>query len=545
MINRREFFRYAAGVAVASAAIPAIQKKARAAVTGKRICELELLAPDWPVTREALNGIMPHWEELGLRIKVSFEAFNEAYPRILGHRFGHGACMIWGPGEERLDPGFFLREFYHSSRARKGFWNYGRFQNKTMDEKIEAQDREMDEKRRAKIIVALQERLADEHAIFTLMHPPVWQAFNVRDWEGYVAQIGVGHTNIWTYLKIRPRTGLKIFRVVINETVESFNPMVANYNFHRLVYDTFARWGPDGMVIPWAAQAWRVVGDDEVELKIRPGMRFHDGKAVTVEDARFSLEIANRTESPAFPPEAEEIERVESRGEGTVRIRLRHPHAPFLTTGLCSLPLLPRHIWQEVEDPLKWENAPMIGSGPFRLKSGGPGDDIILEANPEHWAAPAISILRLVPLGDMDEAMEMLRRNEVDALEAHLSSEMVDDLASVSHLDVRDAPSNGLLEVRGDLSCPPFNDRAFRRALDHAIPREEINKISFRGRATLARNSVITPRLEQWGSASIPAVPFDVQKARDILKEAGYGWEMGKRLCCPPKSWKPKEGEKD
>jgi len=547
MINRREFLRYTAGLAVASAAVSTGHTRTRAAVTGKRIPELELLAPDWPAAREALSGILPHWESLGLKIKVSFEPFEEAYPRILAHRFGHGACMIWGPGEERLDPGFFLREFYHSSRAQKGFWNYGRFQDTTVDDKLAAQDEEMDARRRAEKIVALQGRLAGEHAVFTLMHPPVWQAFNVKDWEGHIAQIGAGYVTLWTYLRIRSRTGRKIFRVGTEETVESFNPVVARNNVHRLVYDTFARWGPDGGVVPWAASAWKVIGDDEVEFTIRPGMRFHDGKAVTAEDARFSLETVYSTGAAAFPAAVREIERAETRGEDTVRIRLKRPHAPFLTAGICSIPVLPRHIWQEVDDPLKWNNTSMIGSGPFRLKSGSPGGEIILEANPEHRAVSEAVILRLSLPGDMEEAVEMLRRDELDALEAHLSLDAVDALASAHHLAVREAAGNGLLEVRGDLSRPPFNDKAFRRALDHAIPREEINRVSFRGRATLARNSVISPRLEQWGSARIPTVPFNLEKARNILKEAGYGWEMGKHLCCPPMGWEDKEGgrEKD
>jgi len=548
-ISRRDLLRYAAGLAVAATVAPAARKRAGAAVTGKRIHELELLAPDWPAAREALNKIMPRWEARGLNIQVSFERFEKAFPRILTHHFGHGACMIWASGEERLDPGFFLKEFFHSSRTLKGFWNYGKFHDKTIDEKIEAQDREMDHARRVEKIIALQERLAEQHAIFPLVHPPIWQAFNVRDWEGYVACVGTGHTNIWTYLRLKSGTGRDVFRLMLADSMDDFNPLVAgnlgNAAVQRLVYDTFARWGPDGQVVPWAARAWEVQGDDTVNLQLRAGMRFHDGRPVTVEDARFSLEIARISGSPAFPLAAGEIERLDVIGADTVRVHLKRPCATFLSVGLCSMMLLPRHIWEEVDNPLGWKNDAMIGSGPFCLKSGAPGQEIVLEAFKEHWAAPRFYNMRLMPPRGLNEAVEMLRRDEADALEAHLSPDAVDELALINHLAVREAPGNGILEVRGDLSSPPFNNRAFRRALNHAIPREDINRAAFRGNATLARNSVITPRLAEWGSNRLPAAAFDTQKAREILKEAGYGWELGGRLCCPPKSWKPKEESGD
>jgi peptide/nickel transport system substrate-binding protein len=548
-ISRRDLLRRAVGLAIASAVVPAAGNRAGAAVTGKRIPELEMLAPDWPAAHEALNRIITHWKELGLQIRPSFEKFDKAFPRILTHHFGHGACMIWAGGEERLDPGFFLREFYHSSRAIEGFWNYGRFIDKAIDEKIESQDREMELARRVEKLIDLQERLAEEHAIFCLMHPPIWQAFNIRDWGGYIPAIGTGHMNIWTYLRLKSNTGRDTFRLVLNLPVKDLNPLVATNHkgcsAYRLVYDTFARWGPDGRVRPWAAKAWKVVTDDTVDLQIRPGMLFHDGRPVTVEDARFSLEIFKKSQWVAFPSDAGEIERVDLVGEDTVRVRLKDPCASFLTVGLCTLMLLPSRIWKEVKNPQDLKIDAMVGSGPFRLKSGAPDGEIVLEAHKGHWAAPIIHRIRLLTPRALDESVEMLRRDEVDALEAHLSPDAVNELASVPHLAVREAPGNGVLEVRFDVSSPPFNDKAFRAALNHAIPREDINRAAFRGSATLAHNSVITPRLEQWGSGRIPAVSFDVQKARNILKEAGYGWELGGRLCCPPKGWKAKEGSGD
>jgi peptide/nickel transport system substrate-binding protein len=80
----------------------------------------------------------------------------------------------------------------------------------------------------------------------------------------------------------------------------------------------------------------------------------------------------------------------------------------------------------------------------------------------------------------------------------------------------------------------PFDDPKFRLALTYAVPREQTLEETFQGYGDVG-TSVIAPANEYWTNPKIKPYPFDLEKARNILKEAGYRWDEKGRLCYPPK----------
>ena len=103
-------------------------------------------------------------------------------------------------------------------------------------------------------------------------------------------------------------------------------------------------------------------------------MRWHDGKPVTAEDVKFSFDYHKKWKAPFFLPALSNVVAVEVPSANTVRIRLENPSAPFVSTVLAGMFLIPKHIWESipekagVDDPLKFANDKPVGSGPFKLR---------------------------------------------------------------------------------------------------------------------------------------------------------------------------------
>jgi peptide/nickel transport system substrate-binding protein len=94
-------------------------------------------------------------------------------------------------------------------------------------------------------------------------------------------------------------------------------------------------------------------------------------------------------------------------------------------------------------------------------------------------------------------------------------------------------PSHRLFMARPNMQRKPFDDREFRRALFHAIDLKKIHQIVFEGAGDEGRNTPISPVFKLWHNSKIPPIDFSLDKARQILKDAGYTWDSAGRLCFP------------
>ncbi len=92
---------------------------------------------------------------------------------------------------------------------------------------------------------------------------------------------------------------------------------------------------------------------------------------------------------------------------------------------------------------------------------------------------------------------------------------------------------HGMHEMRPNMDKKPMSDPAFRKALQHCIDRKKLVDILFEGAATICRNTPITPLNKDWSNPEIPEMEYDLEKARKILKDAGYTWDDQGNLLMP------------
>jgi peptide/nickel transport system substrate-binding protein len=303
------------------------------------------------------------------------------------------------------------------------------------------------------------------------------------------------------------------------------------------------RIGPDGQVGPWAAEKVSWVDDTTIDITLRAGMTFHDGKPVTIDDVIFSFTApAMGDKSPMYKPFVADIAVMEKTGERSMRMKLKQTNTAFFTASLAKINLIPKHIWEPVMADLmnKPENAEAlkepshVGSGPFKMVRWRGQEEIVLERFGAHFQAPKIErwILRIVP--NAEATLGMLKRGELNFLGMFAGDPEVlvkfakenPDVAVKSEVDI------GFEFVAFNNRRPPFNEAAFRRALSTSIDRRLMVQAAW-GDFAIPANSHVSPALAYWHDPKVDNMKTGLADAKKILQDAGYR-VIGGKLHYPP-----------
>jgi peptide/nickel transport system substrate-binding protein len=251
----------------------------------------------------------------------------------------------------------------------------------------------------------------------------------------------------------------------------------------------------------------------EIVFRLRPGLRFHDGRALTASDVRYTFEWirdpANRSpHRSAFGP----LESIETPGPLVVLFRLKEPFAPFLTEmtrGIVPAGTAARGY------------APPIGAGPFMVADVEPGDSVTLDPFlGYHGGAPALSrvVVKFIP--DSTLRFLELKMGSVNFVLNGIDPEMLPEAAKNPNLVVEEAAGSNASYLGFNLSDPVLSDPRVRRAIAMALDRETIVRTLWKGKADLA-DSILAPAF--WAHAGgLEPVPFDPAAARRLLDEAGF-----------------------
>ena len=547
-LSRREFLQIAAttgGAMLAGSSLLSVPSEAIAA-PGKPIPPISIMYyGNWQEIVEFFKKAAIDLRKLGITPKLNPAVNTTVVAKSLKeHDYGDVSSIAWGAIPYRLDPNFLLEELMHSARAKVGGRNYGHYKSAKFDAACDAQKKEMDRNTRQKLDWEAQAVAAADYPIWWLAHPVVISAYNERDFEGAVEMMGCGYGllySMWSYLKMRPKTERKTLRSGLQVEFDSLNPFTAstspNQTFMRYFYDTFARIGPDLKPQPWAAESWKVVEPTIIDLVLRNGMKFHDGRPVTDEDVRFTFDYLKKWNFPFFKHAMDAIERVEVR-DRNIRFHLVKPYAPFFFITLTWLFILPKHIWEKVpqevgvKHPGEYENPNPIGSGPFMFGHWRKGQEIYFKANKEHFAAPALDDFYFVIIPSVDGVAGAIERGEIDITQYTLTPSLAERLKEVPFLRVGYTPSHMVYEARPDMRKKPFDDANFRKAIYHALDRRPFINF-FAGQAIEASNTPISPLNKFWHNPNLPAPEYHIEKAKEVLRKAGYTWDSEGRLCFP------------
>ncbi len=289
-----------------------------------------------------------------------------------------------------------------------------------------------------------------------------------------------------------------------------------------LLFDTLT-WKDEDGVIPWLADEW-TVSDDGTEwtFTLRPGVTWHDGEPLSADDVAFSFDYFKQHRAALkWSWSLGTMEHAEAIDGRTVALRLAEPLAGAHEGLIGSLPIIPRHVWEGVEDPtrLTSEEA-VIGSGPFKLVEYSKEEArYVYEANGDYFrGVPTVDGLTFVKVENQALALKTgtidcadFWGKEIDAVREFEDDETV---------GIIDGPSFWVLKMIFNTQRAPFDDVELRQAVAHAIDRERIVSQVTHGGAVVANPGIVSP-FTDWHNPNLPAYEHDRARARALLEEAG------------------------
>lgn len=531
------FLGAATGLIAAYAISPAIAQEEK---LGELIPTMSIVyyAPDAGVEyQQSARVLIEAFEQLGLDIELKPLQQSSMVSQIhVGGGLEDLALGSWGGDPDRLDPNFWIVDLTACGMRRNA--------TKYCDEEYSAiakeQARTLDEDKRLELVWQAQEFAQKELPWWLVSHRANGLLYNGDRWENLTipAPIPPHETVLHPWLTMTPKGDDRIVDWAHFEDVSTYNPLTeqTSQGWLKFVYDPYVRFD-GGDIVPWAVASWEPIDDTTLELKLREGMTFHDGKPVTTDDAVFSLNLMVEKQPPVLADSLAGIESAEKIDDLTFRINLSDPNPAVLRQGLTDLVILPKHIWENVSDPMEWDPVSedgVIGSGPFAFESWDRNQQHVLSTFKDHWAAPAYDGLRRLSLGQADAIRAAMVDGAADIATTVLPVATMEQLGqSEDHLGFEMSPSFSTLTVWVNHEKAPFNDFEFRRALKFATDKERVALEGWLGFAVAGGEGIVPEALGKWHNTDLEVIPFDVEMAKQVLKDAGYGLDADGRLHFP------------
>jgi peptide/nickel transport system substrate-binding protein len=276
------------------------------------------------------------------------------------------------------------------------------------------------------------------------------------------------------------------------------------------------------------AESWTVSQDKLTwTFKLRPGVKFHDGREVTAADVKYSIDrIKNPKTVATARSDFEPVKDVEVVDDKTVAFHLKRPYS-ILPIAL-QLPAWAAIVPKGSGSTL---GRKPDGTGPFQYVSQVRNTSLTLKRFPDYWerGKPRVDRLVFTYIPDENARVNALRTGQVDFIDsvplAQTAAVQRDTRVSVVKFD-----SSWVDELGLNTQRKPFNDPRVRQAIAHALNRAEIAKVATFGLGKTT-NTMVAPTSPVKVDAE--GLAYDPELAKKLLREAGYpdGFSMSFAPC--------------
>ena len=299
-------------------------------------------------------------------------------------------------------------------------------------------------------------------------------------------------------------------------------PQITPFGILYAIHDALVRPYPGQKMGPSLAESWKESVDGKTyEFVLRRGLKFHNGDPVTAEDVKFSFE---RYKGAGAKILQDRVERVEVVTPLIVRFHLKEPWPDFMTFYGTTAPaagiVVPKKYLTQVGDD-GFRKHP-VGAGPYKFVSHQPGVEVVLEAYPGYWRrVPNVKTLVMKSVPEATTRAVMLKSGEADIAYV-LDGPDAESIKRDSRMQVVASKHASIFWIEfADQWDPksPWHDKRLRLAVNYALNRQRINEAACLGFCPPA--GVVVPRVMEF-SLQVDPLPFDPQRAKQLLVEAGY-----------------------
>lgn len=335
--------------------------------------------------------------------------------------------------------------------------------------------------------------------------------------------------------------GKAFFKMGTDSTIDSLNPMVAFQAtaiwVHTNIYPYLLNYNNQAELIPSFATDWKSSdGGHTYTFHTQPDAQWSDGKPLTAADAAWTINTLVKFKGGAtsyWAPQMLDVVKAEAPNDTTLVVHYSKPIATALSN-IASFPILPEHVWSKLakgngkamktytNEPS--DGHPVVSGGPFMLTKYQKDQLAILQANPHWWGPkPKISGFGIEIFSNTDAMLSAFKQGEVDAIN-DVPNTAVKTLQG--SFTVSATPGNFFYDFIIN-SAPDKSDHRellnhqLRVAFEYAIDRQRIVDTALNGYGTIGA-TIVPATTGKWHDSSQKPLPFDIDKANQILDSLGY-----------------------
>lgn len=275
---------------------------------------------------------------------------------------------------------------------------------------------------------------------------------------------------------------------------------------------------------PNLATSWAFSEDNRtLTFHLRPNARWSDGTPVTAEDVAFTFRVQKDRRLPWSGQEIKDfIEDVEAVSPTEVRFHFSRAY-PYQLMDANDGHIVPAHAWGKI--PVEaWSHTDfsrvLVTSGPFRVGSHTPQQQLVLVRDPVFWNQPKPYLDRVIfkVIPDAGQQLSQLLAGLVDMV-LMVPPREAQEVKRNPNLELVEVPSRVWGYIGWNNRRPPFSDRRVRRALSLGINRQAIVETVYWGFARLARGPI--PSTMWAANRNLKPLPYDPVQAAELLEAAG------------------------
>ncbi|MTI66153.1 MAG: diguanylate phosphodiesterase [Firmicutes bacterium] len=293
-----------------------------------------------------------------------------------------------------------------------------------------------------------------------------------------------------------------------------------------LIFDSLLEKDEDGL-ISWLSKDWKISDDGkEYNFKLNENVKWHDGKKFTAEDVKFTFDYYKK-----HPPVWNElivngtyiIKETKILDENTIKVIVNEKNATYLER-LGTMKILPKHIWENVEDPKKFNSKKsVIGCGPYKLTGYSKEQGTYkFEAFNDYWGFKhKVDVIKFVPVSDKVLAFE---NKEVDTLMA--PPDILDRYKGKDEYKIYDnKPFWGYRLIFNMKKRPILKNKNVRLSFAYGIDRKELIEKIARASGVIGSMGYL-PKDHIWYNDDVKKYSLNLDKAKELLDGKKYEFEI-------------------
>ena len=272
---------------------------------------------------------------------------------------------------------------------------------------------------------------------------------------------------------------------------------------------------------PILADSFEQIDETTIEFELRTGVEFSDGTPFNAETVKYNFDRLTGQlegqEPPVLAFEFESVDRVEIVDDTTVRIVTKQADALILGT-IAEAMMIPQGSVDEDPEALAGEP---VGTGAYTLVRWDRNNEVVMTANEDYFlGAPAIGEVVFRTMPEASSRLAAIQTGDVDVI-TNVPPDNIPEVESAGNASVVTVPSARVASVWLDtLESEPLASREVRQALNYAIDREAITESVMSGFGTPV--ATIVPEYFAGYNADLDPYPYDPDRARQLLSDAGY-----------------------